>query len=397
MAPPLLHRRQLLHLGGLAGLALLGGCSKGAQPQLLYAPGDLPSAWLKRLPQPWQGRPMPSPATMLAALAKPKPGADLLQLSDGWALDAPLTRLAPLDAAQLLSQLAPFAAPVSRLFQGNQAPALAFPWAFSTWVLVLRSRPELARRRQEGWSLLLDPSLKGRLVLPSSPRVVIELVLRQLGLAHAASAGSAQAPDQARSESQLPARAPFLSGASPQAQRSPQTDRADLADPRLSEAVRRLRSQALACDEAHGLDLLLAGEADAAVVPARRIVPLLRSDPRLQALLPESGSPLSWSLLLRPAQAAALPQAWLGEILEPPLLNRLLAKGWVPPLPAERLATALKAWPEPIARLLLPAPAVLERCNSLAPFSASERRQWQALWDQAARPPGLQSGRHLMA
>ena len=369
MAPPLLHRRQLLHLGGLAGLALLGGCSKGAEPQLLYGPGELPSAWLKVLPKPWQGRPEVSPAAVLAALGKA--GADLLQLSDGWALDAPLTQLAPLEAPGLLGQLAPFAAPVSRLFQGEGAPELAFPWAFSPWVLVLRSRPELARRHQEGWNLLLDPSLKGRLVLPSSPRVVIELVLRQLGLAAAPAANSVQAPDRTQAQSLA------------QARTTPQANRADLDDPRLLEAVRRLRGQALAFDEAHGLNLLLAGEADAAVLPARRVLPLLRSDPRLQALLPESGSPLIWSLLLRPAEAAALPQEWLGEILQPPLLNRLLAKGWVPPLPAERLAPAVSAWPEATARLLLPAPEVLERCNSLAPFSEPERRQWQTLWDRA--------------
>ena len=114
------------------------------------------------------------------------------------------------------------------------------------------------------------------------------------------------------------------------------------------------------------------------------VVGLLRSDPRLQALLPESGSPLIWSLLLRPAGAAAVPQEWLAAVLEPPLLKRLLARGWVPPLPAKRLAPALAAWSEPTARLLLPKPDVLARCNSLARFSEPERHQWQALWDRAA-------------
>lgn len=370
MALPLLHRRQLLHLGGLAGLALLGGCSNGAEPQLLYAPGELPSAWLKTLPKPWKRQPQPSPAAVLAALGKP--GMGLLQLSDGWALDAPTDQLDPLGAPKLLDQLAPFAAGPSRLFQDKGTQPLAFPWAFSTWVLVLRNRADLARRRQEGWTLLLEPSLKGRLVLPSSPRVVMELVLRQLGLPSQGSwptAGALAKADPA-----------VLDNPSPQ------------DDPRLPAAIRRLRSQALACDEANGLNLLLAGEADAAVLPARRVLPLLRSDPRLQALLPESGSPLIWSLLVRPAGAAPLPQAWLAEVLKPPLLNRLLAKGWVPPLPAGRLAAPLSAWPEPIAELMLPAPEVLARCTSLAPFSAAERIQWQALWDQAAPKAPNQAG-----
>lgn len=370
MALPLLHRRQLLHLGGLAGLALLGGCSNGDEPQLLYAPGELPSAWLKILPKPWRGQPQPSPAAVLAALGKP--GMSLLQLSDGWALDARTDQLEPLGAPNLLDQLAPFAAGPSRLFQEEGTPPLAFPWAFSTWVLVFRNRADLARRRQEGWTLLLEPSLKGRLVLPSSPRVVMELVLRQLGLP---SEGSWHA-----------------AGALAKADPAVLIDPSLPDDPRLPAAIRRLRSQALACDEANGLNLLLAGEADAAVLPARRVLPLLRSDTRLQALLPESGSPLIWSLLVRPTGAAPLPQAWLAEVLKPPLLNRLLAKGWVPPLPAKRLAAPLSAWPEPIAQLMLPASEVLARCNSLAPLNAPKRIQWQALWDQAAPQAPNQAG-----
>jgi hypothetical protein len=375
MAQPLLHRRQLLRLAGLAGVTLLGGCNNGPQAQLAYGPGELPSAWLKTLPKPWQGRPQPTPEAVVSALGQPSTG--LLLLSDGWALEAPRDKLVPFGAPELLAQLAPFAAPVSRLFQPEGAPALAFPWAFSTWVLVLRSRPDLARRRQEGWDLLLDPSLKDRLVLPSSPRVVIELVLRQLGLAPAPFGLAAQSQTPAQSSAKAPP--------------GPPAEATVLDDPKLLEAVQRLRRQALACDEANGLNLLLAGEADAAVLPARRVLPLLRSDPRLEALLPESGSPLIWSLLLRPAAKAALPQEWLDSILKPPLLNRLLAKGWVPPLPAERLAPALAAWPAPTSRLLLPPPAVLARCTSLAPFSEPERHQWQQLWDRATPQHGRQT------
>jgi len=139
------------------------------------------------------------------------------------------------------------AIPLARLYGPASPGPLAFPWSYGPWVLVLRSRPDLARRRAEGWNLLLDPSLAGRLVLPSSPRVTIAL----LG-----------------------------------------------EDP---ERLRRLRRAALAYDDRDGLNLLLTGEAEAAVLPRQRVVALLRRDPRLQVLLPESGAPLSWNLLLRPA------------------------------------------------------------------------------------------------
>jgi hypothetical protein len=352
-----LSRRQLLRLaalgGGAAAGGLLGGCRAlggrwggggAGEALLLSARGSLPPAWIKGLPDPWRAQTLDAPAAVVQAAGRP--AAAMLQLGDGWALQLPAAALQPFGAEALLAQLDPLAQPVSRLFRPEGAAALAFPWAFGTWVLLLRNRPDLLRRRSEGWTLLLEPSLRQKLVLPSSPRLVMELALRQLGLA---------------------------SG-----------DPAALDDPRLVPQLRRLRQQALALDERDGLNLLLAGDAEAAVVPSHRAVALLLSDPRLAALLPASGSPLWWSLLLRPAGASTpVPLEWLRDGLRLPLLDRLLAGGWVPPLPRARLAPALARWPEPVRQLLLPPEPVLARCNSLPPFTAAQQQRWQAVWDQA--------------
>lgn len=352
-----LSRRRLLQLatggGALLGASALGSCrwlgGGGPEPQLLLVRGQLPAAWLKALPEPWRPRPLEAPQAVLQASASPQPATTLVALGDGWAQQLQRARLRPLAVEGLLRELAPLAASPSRLFAPEGAPTLAFPWAFGTWVLLLRNRPDLLRRRQEGWSLLLDPSLRRHLVLPSSPRVVIDLALRQLGLAPA--------------------------------------DPAALEDPRLSDQLAQLRRQVLAFDERDGVQLLLAGEADAAVVPSQRALPLLLRDPRLEALLPESGSPLSWQLLLQLAAdgdtSAPLPLEWLRDGLTLPLLDRLLAAGWVPPLPPQRLQPALARWPQRLRPLLLPPPAVLARCSNLPPFSPTEQRRWQALWDGA--------------
>ena len=332
--PPLspgLSRRTLLRLGAVSALTLLAGCDR-QQPLLLASRGDLPAAWVRRLPKPWRSQLLEDPAQVLARAAAPLTG--LLQLSDGWAGELSPGDLQPIGTPALIERLAPMAAPLARLHGPSGAGPLAFPWSYGPWVLVLRNRPDLARRRAEGWDLLLDPSLAGRLVLPSSPRVTIALV-----------------------------------GEDP-------------------ERLRRLRRSALAYDERYGLSLLLTGEAEAAVLPRQRVVGLLRRDPRLQVLLPEGGAPLSWNLLLRPAGPHPEPPLeWLGEALEPPLLPALLAGGWVPPLPREQLQRVLAQFPAAIAALLLPPQSVLERCISLPPLAAAERRRLQQLWDGAAPVP----------
>jgi hypothetical protein len=352
-------RRQSLRLAALAGAAAaagsLTGCRRGGAEGLLLTPrGQMPPAWLQHLPQPWQARPLPSPAAVLATATEPAaPTALLLNLGDGWAQQLDRSQLQPCPATALLAGLDARAAAASRLWGGQDTPAVAFPWAFGTWLLVLRDRPDLVARHRQGWALLLDPSLRRRLLLPASPRVVIDIASRQLGW------------------------------------RGGQGTGPDLEDPRLLPQLRRLRQQALAFDEVDALNLLLSGDAEAAVLPSHQVQPLLARDPRLQALLPESGSPLWWQLLLQPlplsplAAHPAWPLPWLADGLALPLLDRLLAGGWVPPLPRAQLVPALARWPERLRPLLLPPEAVLERCSDLVAFSPAEQRRWQQLWDQA--------------
>jgi hypothetical protein len=352
----LLGRRRLLQLGlGSAGSlllpALLGGCSRSNAPFLLATEGEMPPPWLKRLPAPWQQRTVAGPGELLASLAasggagsggtgvgsggagsgqQSQPRPALLALSDGWASSLSVAQLQPLAPARLLEQLSAAAQPLSRLYRSEGSAALAFPWAFSPWVMALRSQPALAKRAAEGWDLLLDPGLRQKLVLPSSPRVCMALVGGDF------------------------------------------------------ERLRALRANALAYDDANALNLLLSGAAAVAVVPLRQLIPLLRRDQRLQVLLPASGAPLSWQLLLRLAGGAPPPLDWLQAVLEPPLLPRLLAAGWVPPLPRPQLAAALADFPPTLAQLLLPAEPLLSRCWSLPPLELRQRLALQTLWDAAA-------------
>ncbi|MEB3350964.1 MAG: twin-arginine translocation pathway signal [Cyanobacteriota bacterium] len=323
----LLRRRRLLGLGGAAALSLLPGCRGAAGPELLAVRGELPGGWLRALPDPWHHRSVAEAPELLAATAT----ADLLALGDGWAASLGPERLQPFGAAAVLARLAPAAAAASRLFQPD-GPVLAFPWAVDPWLLVLRGRADLAARRAEGLALLLDPSLRGRLVLPASPRVVISL------------AGGGDDPQR----------------------------------------LRALRAQAVAANDRDALQLLLNGDAEAAVVPRQPMVPLLRRDPRLQALL-LPGAPLNWNLLLRPASSREpAPRAWLERLLSPPLLPRVLAAGWVPPLPRPALEAALAGFAASQRALLLPEDDLGASGVSLPPLDAAERRRLAALWTSTA-------------
>ena len=261
---PFLSRRQLLLL---AGTGLLTACAPSPRRRLAMPTGLLPKAWLQRLPGDWGVEPW-----QLQAPATPPRGAALLALSDGWATGLPASSYAPWPAGPASEGLLP------------QAEALS-PWGlpvgFGPWLLVLRDRFDLVG---DSWQLLLDPSLRGQLLLPASPRLVIDIARR-------------------------------------------------IGDP--AAVLPRLRRQALGFNDRDALTLLLNGTAQAAVVPSGAVVPLLNRDSRLRAVLPREGSVLWWSLLLLPRSGGVLPPPdWLGAPRQSPLLDQLLRAGFTPPCSA---------------------------------------------------------------
>ncbi|QEY30939.1 hypothetical protein EVJ50_00365 [Synechococcus sp. RSCCF101] len=333
-------RRRLLQLMALSGAASLLGCGRAgeaaAPPRLGSVRGQLPRTWLQRLPDPWIST---SVDTVGALTPDPPAPFDLLALSDGWALEDAARRWQPPAAPALRARLAPWVSDMAGPALPEVLLERALPVGVSPWVIVHRLPRRSAPPPSEGWGMLLDPELQGSLVLPSSPRVVMALAERL---------------------------------------------------PNGLEDLPRLRRQAFSHDERHALNLLLAGEVLAAVCQLRWLVPLLRSDHRLQVLLPEQGTVLGWTVLVRPTGSPEpLPQPWVDAAWEPPLLARLARGGWLPPLPPGDLRPALATLPEELAAWMAPSPALLRRCVSLGPLDPEERQRLQRIWDAAAPPAGL--------
>ena len=325
-----LSRRHVLQMIGAMGSVVLTGCRQAtASPTLMAPAGVLPKPWADALPQPWRLTLSPSQQDWIP---EDRARADLLVMGDGWLDDHPADALQPIASEPLLRQL------------DNQARALlgelgalqdrVLPLAVSPWVMLLRDDPSMA---QEGWPLLLDSALAGRVVLPASPRLVISL-------------------------------ADHLGGG-----------------PVLSS----LRRQALTFDDRQATNWLLKGDARVVVLPLNRCIALLRRDPRLRAVLPASGVPLHWTVLLRPkASREPVPQSWVEQGWRDPLRRRLVQQGWRAPIASSGAMANQNALSARLQPLLFPSADTWSRCWSLPPLLPEDRSTLQGLWrDSAPEPP----------
>ncbi|WP_392348208.1 ABC transporter substrate-binding protein [Parasynechococcus sp.] len=325
-----LSRRHVLQMIGATGTVLLAGCRPAtATPTLMAPAGVLPKPWADALPKPWRLTLAPAQQDWTP---EDQARADLLVIGDGW-LDAhPADTLQPIASEPLRSQLDAQANALLGGFGALQDRVL--PLAVSPWVMLLQDDSAVA---QEGWSLLLDAAMAGRVVLPASPRLVMSLA-DHLGGGHALSA---------------------------------------------------LRRQVLTYDDRQATNWLLKGEARLVVLPLNRCIALLGRDPRLRAVLPASGAPLHWAVLLRPdASREPVPQSWVELGWRAPLRRRLAQLGWRAPITSSGSIEDQKAFSARLRPLLFPAADTWSRCWSLPPLLPEDRSALQGLWrDSAPEPP----------
>tara|TARA_Y100000746_G_scaffold56666_1_gene45783 strand:- start:889 stop:1740 length:852 start_codon:yes stop_codon:yes gene_type:complete len=280
------------------------------------------------LPDPWQ-------LTSAKALEQWTQGdaaqADLLACTDGWLDTLSAVALQPIEAAALSNQLDPLAQQFLKM-QGPLASQV-LPVGVSPWVLLVRSNPFVNTIKQLGWQMLLDPQLKGKIVFPSSPRVVIDLA-----------------------------------------------DRLEQPD-----ALQRLRRQALTFDDRQAVNWLLKGVAKVVVLPLQRCLSLLRRDPRMEVILPNQGAPLHWTVLIRPKDAKVpLPQQWVELAWREPMRRRLLQEGWRAPLATAVLDADRSQLPERWRSLVLPPDDLWNKCWSLPPLSPEQRISLAERWRASA-------------
>ena len=325
----MLKRREFFRLSLLAGLTGITGCGRGSSnPTLGAASETLPKEMLRVLPDPWIFKPLEAKSQIESSQLIINSKADLLAIGDGWISELQKEVLQPISAGRISSRLNSQAKEFMESF-GPITSTRIFPIGVSPWVMLFRNGQDLLPRANEGWNILLDPKLTGRLVLPESPRLVMSIANRI----------------------------------------------------EEDDSLRRLRQQAITFDDRNSLNWILSGKARVAILPLSRCFSSLSRDARLSIAVPQRGAPLHWTILVCPIKSAQpFPQSWIEEAWTMPLLGKLLARGWMPPLQASEFQEAIDSIPDLYKKTILPDQSFWERSWSLPSLSAVEINRLTNLW-----------------
>ena len=328
-----LKRREFLRLSFLAGLLGLTGCGIESEKLIIRgSKGVLDNELLNQLPSSWQFKYLASELSLPADyFSLNELRTDLLVVEDGWLATLPLNELLPIEIDGFSLEFNNQARQFLKL-DGDSSQTKVLPLCTSPWVMLFRNGKPWIKQAIESWEVLLDPGLKGHVVFPNSPRLIMSL-FDKIG---------------------------------------------------YSDYLEKIVHQARAFDDRNALNWVLSGKAKVAVLPLNRCIKSLFRDPRLSVAMPQMGAPLNWTLLTRPKSSRdGLPISWLKKSWTSPSMNKLISQGFIGPFAYSELLKVKKSIRNDLNPVLLPPVAVWENCWSLLPLSDLEQKDLANRWNAA--------------
>tara|TARA_Y100001968_G_scaffold275091_1_gene268630 strand:- start:4216 stop:5223 length:1008 start_codon:yes stop_codon:yes gene_type:complete len=325
-----LKRREFIRLG--VGVSILGliGCSRGTTNRTVLRASTkaLPREFLATLPSLWKFEKLDIEAGANPYESALEKETDLLAIQDGWLDILPSSELLTIDLAGFLPFLSAKAKKFNEAFSYDFDKKL-LPIGLTPWVMLFRNGEPWLETAKESWEVLLDPRLNDQIILPNSPRLIIEIA-EKIG---------------------------------------------------NKNNLKKLRKQVKAYDDMNGINWITSGKARVAVLPLNRCIDSLIKDHRLSIALPNVGSPLNWTVLVRPASSQGmLPSSWFKELCRGPMLRRLLNKGWILPIPYEKFSKEKFSLRQDLSSVIIPSKQVWDNCWSLLPLTRLERKDLTERW-----------------
>jgi len=329
----MISRRELIQLGLFVSIPALASCSKDSTlPIFRISEETLPKQLTRSLPKRWLIKPLKPKSKFESDQLVIPTNTDLVAIGDGWVSQLSKESLRPIEAENLLPRLDIQAKVFLKGF-GSELASRIFPIGVSPWVMLFRNGEPWLSRAKKGWDVLLDPDLTGKVVFPASPRLVMSI--------------------------------------------ANQIDESD--------ALQKLRIQALTFDDRNALNWILSGKARVAILPLYRCFRSLIKDPRFSVAFPRKGAPLNWTVLIRPKQTEQpFPAEWLEAAWAMPQLGKLLSKGWIPPIPYSELAKAINFVPDSYKSIILPPQSFWEKCWSFPLIIDQEKTRLEKFWIQSS-------------
>ena len=273
-------RREFLNCGKLSLLFLLNSCSNFPDKVKITLQNSFyPQSFKDTIPKDWEQVKINFESNLTQKNINAISNSDFTLINDGWITSINFEEFEKINEYLLFKNLDNRSLDYLESFDENQKGKL-FPVGVVPYTIIIKNNKELINSASNSWDFLLSKKLKGKIILPQSPRIILSIAQKI----------------------------------------------------NSSNSLSKLKSQAMLFDDKNMLNWLINSDACVAIVPYSLCSKYLKIDPRLSLVFPSQGVPLMWYFLLsRSNLNNAILIKWIKSLENKSTVDKLVSQGWYLP------------------------------------------------------------------
>jgi len=286
------NRREFLKSGGLSLILLLNSCSNVSKKvNIALQNSFLPDSFKDIIPFAWEQKRINFGSNNLEKNRNIILDSDFTLINDGWISTINFSQFNEINESYFSEILDRRSKDFLNSFEVNQRNKL-FPIGLVPYAIIIKNNKDLVNSARKSWNFLLSRKLTKKIIFPESPRVLISIAEKI----------------------------------------------------NSSDALAKLKSQAMLFDDQNILNWLINSEACVAIVPYSLCSKYLKIDPRLSIVFPKQGVPLIWYFVLsRSNLSSEILIDWIQSLERKSTVDKLSSEGWYIPFNTNYIQSKYKA------------------------------------------------------
>ena len=326
-------RRQFLNYGKLLLLFLLNSCRNSSKKiRISFQNSFYPKSFKDTLPANWQQESINFNRLELEKYKKKLSNSDFILINDGWINSINLGGFQKINNLFPEDKLNNMSKDFLHNFEEYQSNKL-FPVGIIPYAVIIKNNKDLIKDVKESWDFLLTEKLRGKIILPQSPRIIMSIAKK-------------------------------IS---------------------VKNSLSKLKSQLMLLDDQNSINWLINSQASVAIIPYSLCLKYLKIDPRLSIVFPNQGVPLKWHFIL--SKTKINNQAlidWIKAFENRGNIDELANQGWY--LPFKNKYSQNKFNIKIENKHFGPSKICWENSWSFPPLNEKEKLNYENLWNQSLTP-----------
>ena len=273
-------RRQFLNYGKLSLLLLLNSCSNSSKKiRIALQSSFYPKAFKDTLPASWNQENINISKLDLYKNKKILSDSDFILINDGWINSINLESFEKINNLFPNDKFNNISKNFLNSFKEYQSNKL-FPIGVVPYAVIIKNNKDLIDKANKSWDFLLAENLKGKIIFPQSPRIIMSIAKKI----------------------------------------------------NTKNSLSKLKDQVMLFDDQNSINWLINSQASVAIIPYSQCFKYLKFDARLSIVFPNKGVPLIWYFLIRKSKINnQILINWINSFEKKSIIDKLANQGWYLP------------------------------------------------------------------